>query len=75
MSEILLGGNAENAMKDLIKVGDTKSFAVDVIEASKQVPVIVDFWAPWCEPCKQLGPAIEQAVMAAQGKVKLVKER
>ncbi len=73
MSEILLGGNAENAMKDLIKVGDTKSFAVDVIEASKQVPVIVDFWAPWCEPCKQLGPAIEQAVMAAQGKVKLVK--
>lgn len=58
---------------DLIKDGTEASFMKDVIEQSKTVPVIVDFWAPWCGPCKTLGPALEAAVTAAKGKVKLVK--
>jgi putative thioredoxin len=58
---------------DLIKDATDASFMADVVEASKTVPVIVDFWAPWCGPCRQLGPAIEKAVVAAKGAVKLVK--
>ncbi|MEQ8369051.1 MAG: thioredoxin domain-containing protein, partial [Alphaproteobacteria bacterium] len=50
-----------------------QTFMTDVIEASAQVPVIVDFWAPWCGPCKTLGPLLEKAVTAARGKVRLVK--
>jgi putative thioredoxin len=57
----------------LIKDATTASFSADVIAESARQPVLVDFWAPWCEPCKQLAPILEKTVKAAGGKVKLVK--
>ncbi|MCW5772123.1 MAG: thioredoxin [Rhodospirillaceae bacterium] len=75
--QTIIGGSGAAATNGagaaLVKDTDTKNFAKDVIEESRRQPVIVDFWAPWCGPCKTLGPLLERLVKAAKGAVKMVK--
>ncbi|MCG7629801.1 tetratricopeptide repeat protein [Epibacterium sp. MM17-32] len=73
MMDILGGGASAAPAGDLIKDVTEETFMAEVVDASMEVPVIVDFWAPWCGPCKTLGPMLEAAVTKAKGAVKMAK--
>ena len=66
-------GNGSIPVGDIIKDSDTNNFSTDVIDQSTKIPVVVDFWAPWCEPCKQLSPVLENIVNDCKGRIHLAK--
>ena len=65
--------SSEQSIENIIIDSDSASFNTDVIEASKNIPILVDFWADWCAPCKQLTPILESAVKDYKGEIRLVK--
>lgn len=71
--EVIFDPNKPSGQPDPVMDGDQKTFMQDVINASREVPILVDFWATWCGPCKQLTPTLEKVVRAAGGRVRLVK--
>src|SRR5215207_8900357 len=73
MAMIVGSDSAARIVPTPVKESNTKNFMADVVEASRQMPVLVDFWAPWCGPCKQLGPMLEKIVGETKGAVRLVK--
>ena len=72
-SDVILGQTPAPGGAAVIMDGDQRTFMADVVEASREVPILVDFWATWCGPCKQLTPTLEKVVGAAGGRVRLVK--